>query len=210
MFCRGSRVGCVSQIAPTLSWAGAERQYRARDTGILPVSSSGHRRLLRYSGLTGFTSIAPANHGRGECRHLYPFPRKNVLKRLSLKRNRWRRQQKIRTVDAVVSDLVVTHPIRIRCPANVVGHCASQWVNRVGAEVRRVPFKRRAHFRVGSRPRIIRGEHRAIDSHHMCRHVSVKIIEELTHDILAQRIPRFTSRRARLVGHEPPRANQVR
>ena len=116
----------------------------------------------------------------------------------------------MRTVDAVVSDLVVTHPIRIRRAANVVGHGASRWVNRVRAKVRCVPFECRSHFRIGARPRIIRGERRAIDSHHMRRHVSVKVIEELTHDVLAQRIPGFTRRRARLVGDEPPSANQVR
>ena len=114
------------------------------------------------------------------------------------------------TVDAVVADLVVTHPIRIRRAADVVGYGASGWVDRVRAKVRRVPFECRAHFRVGARPRIIRGERRAINSHHMRRHVSVKVIEELTHDMLAQRIPDFARRRARLVRHESPRANQVR
>ena len=34
-------------------------------------------------------SWAGANGNTG--RHLYPFPRQNVLKRLSLKENRWRR-----------------------------------------------------------------------------------------------------------------------
>lgn len=115
----------------------------------------------------------------------------------------------MRTVDTVVSDLVVTNPIRIRRAANVMGHGVSRWINRVRAKVRRVPFKRRAHFRVGACPRIIRGERRAIDSHHVRRHVSAHIIEELTRDMLAQRIPDFTNRRARLVGDEPPRADQV-
>ena len=40
------------------------------------------------------------------------------------------------TIDAVVSDLVVPHPIRIRRAMNVVGHRASRWVNGVRAEVR--------------------------------------------------------------------------
>ena len=115
----------------------------------------------------------------------------------------------MRTVDAIVPDLVVTHPIRIRSAANVVGHGASRWINRVRAKVRDVPFERCAHFRVGACPRIVRGEHRAINSHHMRRHVSALIIEKLTHDPLTQRIPVFTTRRARLVGHEPPRANKV-
>jgi len=43
----------------------------------------------------------------------------------------------------------------------------------------------------------------------MRRHVSADVIEELTHDMLAQRIADFTGRRARLVRHESPRANQV-
>ena len=92
----------------------------------------------------------------------------------------------------------------------MVGHGASRSVNRVRAKVRRVPFERGAHFRVGACPRIIRGERRAIYSHHMRRHVSVGIVEELTHDMLAQRIPDFARRRARLVRPEPPRANQIR
>jgi len=33
---------------------------------------------------------------------------------------------------------------------NVVSHGASRSVNGVGAEVRRVPFERRPHFRVGA------------------------------------------------------------
>ena len=116
----------------------------------------------------------------------------------------------MRTVDAIVSDMVMTHPIRIRRAANVVGHGASRCINRVRTKVRRVPFERGAHFRVGACPRIIRGERRAIYSHHMRRHVSVGIVEELTHDMLAQRIPDFARRRARLVRPEPPRANQIR
>jgi len=116
----------------------------------------------------------------------------------------------MRTVDAIVSDMVMIHPIRIRRAANVVGHGASRCINRVRAKVRRVPFERGAHFRVGACPRIIRGERRAIYSHHMRRHISVGIVEELTHDMLAQRIPDFARRRARLVRREPPRANQIR
>jgi len=106
--------------------------------------------------------------------------------------NRWRRQNKMGTVDAVMSDVVVTHPIRIRRAANVMGRGASQWVNRVRPKVRRVPFERRAHFRVSACSRIVRGECRAIDSHHMRRHVSLDVIEELTHDMLTQRIPDFS------------------
>jgi len=115
----------------------------------------------------------------------------------------------MRTVDAIVSDMVMTHPIRIRRAANVVGHGASRCINRVRAKVRRVPFERGAHFRVGACPRIIRGERRAIDSHHMPGHVSAGVIEELTHDKLAQRIPCFAGRCARLEAHEPPRANEI-
>jgi hypothetical protein len=33
---------------------------------------------------------------------------------------------------------------------NVVGHGASRWVNCVRTEVRRVPFERRAYFRIGT------------------------------------------------------------
>ena len=116
----------------------------------------------------------------------------------------------MRTVDEVVSDMVATHPIRIRRASNVVSHRARRWANRVRAKVRRVPFERRAHFRVGACPRIIRGEGGAIDSHHMRRHISAHVIEKLTDDMLPQRIPDFTRRRARLVRHELPRANQVR
>jgi len=32
----------------------------------------------------------------------------------------------------------------------MMGHRASRWVNGVRAEVRRVPFERRAHFGVGA------------------------------------------------------------
>jgi len=116
----------------------------------------------------------------------------------------------MRTLEAIVPDLIVTHPIGIRRAANVVSHDASRWINRVPAKIRYVPFKRRTHFRVGACPRIIRAEHRAINSHDMRRHVSAVIVEELTHDMPAQRIPGFTRRRARLVTHEAPRANQVR
>ena len=116
----------------------------------------------------------------------------------------------MRTIDAVVPALIVPHPIRIRRAANMVGHGSCRWINRVCAKVRHVPFERRAHFRVGACPRIIRCECRAIDSHHMRRHVPLPIIEELTHDMLTQRIPNFTRRRARFVGHESPRTNQVR
>ena len=56
----------------------------------------------------------------------------------------------MRTVDAVVPDLIVTDPIRIRRAINVVGHGVSRWVNYVRAKVRRVPFERRAYFRVGT------------------------------------------------------------
>jgi len=56
------------------------------------------------------------------------------------------------TVHAVESDLVVADPIRIRRAANVVGHGASRWINRVRAKVRRVPLERRAHFRVRACP----------------------------------------------------------
>jgi hypothetical protein len=61
----------------------------------------------------------------------------------------------MRTVDAVVSDLAVTHPIRIRRAVNVVGYGASGCVDRVRAKVRRVSFECRAHFRVGACPGII-------------------------------------------------------
>jgi hypothetical protein len=43
----------------------------------------------------------------------------------------------------------------------------------------------------------------------MPRHVSAGVIEELTNDILAQRIPCFAGRCARLEAHEPPRTNEV-
>ena len=56
----------------------------------------------------------------------------------------------MRTVDGVVSDLVAAHPIRIRRAVNVVGHGASRLINRVRAEVRRVPLERSVHFRVGA------------------------------------------------------------
>jgi hypothetical protein len=103
----------------------------------------------------------------------------------------------------------VTHPIWIRRTENVVGHGASGRVNCVRAKVRRVPFERRTHFHVGARTGIIRGKRRAIDSHNVPRHVSIVLIEELTHDLLTQRIPDFTSRRARLVRDESPGPNQV-
>src|SRR5215471_6692673 len=128
---------------------------------------------------------SPSKSRGGERRHLYPLPDQRVLERLSAIQNRWRRQHKTRTVDAVESDLFMADPIRIRRPANVVGDGTSRSVNGVSAEVRYVPFERRAHFRVGARPRIIRGERRAIDSHQMPRHVSANVIEELTYDMPA-------------------------
>lgn len=45
---------------------------------------------------------------------LHPFPSQNVFQRLSTIDDRWRRQDKTRAIDAVVTDLVVTNPIGIR------------------------------------------------------------------------------------------------
>src|SRR5947207_1056610 len=86
----------------------------------------------------------------GKVPRLHPFPGKNVLQRLSMIEDRWCRQYEMRTVDAVVTDLVVTNPIGIRRATNMVGHSTSSLVHSIGAEVRHVPFERRAQFRIGA------------------------------------------------------------
>ena len=91
----------------------------------------------------------------------------------------------MRAVDSVIANLVVTNPIGIRRAANVVDYSAGSRVHSIGAEVRHVPFERRAHFRIGARPWIVRRERRAISSHHMRGHVCASVVRELTHGIWA-------------------------
>src|ERR1043166_5691908 len=79
---------------------------------------------------------------------LNSFPGQNVLKRLSAKQNRRCQKHKMRSVDAVISNLVMTHPIRIRGAMNMVSHGASRWINGVRAKVRCVPFECCADFLV--------------------------------------------------------------
>ena len=56
----------------------------------------------------------------------------------------------MRTINAIVPDLVMTHPIRIRRTINVMGHGASRWINGVRAKVGGVPFECGADFHIGA------------------------------------------------------------
>ncbi len=89
---------------------------------------------------------------------LRAFPGENVRERLAAIWDRRRGQHEMRTVDAVVPNLLVADPIGIRRPAYVMGHGASGRVQGIGAEVRQVTFERCPYFRIGACLWIARSE----------------------------------------------------